>query len=213
MKTEASIAMPRSLAGCRVCHLLCRVDADITPKRWKCPRCGAALHFRKTNSVGRTWALILAAAVFYIPANVLPITTVVSLGSIQTDTILSGIIYFIRTGMWPIAALIFTASILVPLAKILILSFLLISIHRGWRRHPRDRTRLYRITEVIGRWSMVDIFVVTILVGLVNLGSLATVKAGPAAPFFAAVVVLTMLGAMQFDPRLIWDAKEPSDGK
>jgi paraquat-inducible protein A len=157
--------------------------------------------------------LVIAAAIFYIPANVLSITTVVSFGSTQSDTILSGVLYFIKTGMWPIAIIIFIASIVVPLAKILILSFLMITVQLGSVRHRKDRTRLYRITEAIGRWSMLDIFVVTILVALVNLGSLATVKAGPAAPFFAAVVVITMFAAMSFDPRLIWDAKEYPDGK
>jgi paraquat-inducible protein A len=163
------------------------------------------LHTRKPHSIARTWALVIAAAVFYIPANVLPITTVISFGDTQSDTILSGVLYFIKTGMWPIAAIIFIASIIVPLAKILILSFLLISVQHRSVRHKKDRTRLYRITEVIGRWSMVDIFVVTILVALVNLGSLASVQAGPAAPFFAAVVVITMIASIQFDPRLIWD--------
>jgi paraquat-inducible protein A len=193
------------LVSCHSCHLLCRMpEADRAEAC--CPRCGAALHARKPASLSRTWALVIAAFIFYIPANVLPITIVVSLGKAQADTIMSGVIYFIREGMWPIAAVIFTASVFVPLLKLFVLTFLLISVQRrsGWRL--KDRTRLYRITELVGRWSMVDIFVVTILVALVNLGSLATIKAGPAAVFFAAVVVITMLAAMAFDPRLIWDA-------
>jgi paraquat-inducible protein A len=156
----------------------------------------------------RTWALVLAACIFYIPANLLPITIVVSFGKTQTDTIMSGVIYFISTGMWPIALVIFVASILVPMLKLFILTFLLISVKRKSIWRPRDRTRLYRITEAIGRWSMVDIYVVTILVALVNLGSVATIKAGPGAAFFAAVVIITMFAAMSFDPRLIWDAEE-----
>jgi paraquat-inducible protein A len=177
----------------------------------RCPRCGARLHSRKPNSIARTWALIIAALVFYIPANVLPITTVVSFGKSQSDTIMSGVIYFIKTGMWPIALVIFVASIFVPLLKLLILTFLLITVQRksGWR--PKDRTRLYRMTEAIGRWSMVDIYVVTILVALVNLGSLAAIAAGPGAIFFAAVVVITLFAAMTFDPRLIWDVEESSN--
>ena len=173
-----------------------------------CPRCGAVMHDRKPGSISRTWALVLAAFIFYIPANVLPITTVISLGKAQSDTIMSGVIYFLHTGMWPIALIIFVASVFVPLMKMLILIFLLISVQRksSWRR--KDRTMLYRITEIIGRWSMVDIFVVTILVALVHLGGIATIHAGPGAIFFGAVVVITMFAAMSFDPRLIWDAKE-----
>jgi paraquat-inducible protein A len=176
-----------------------------------CPRCGARLHGRKPNSIHRTWALVLAAFVFYIPANVLPITTVISFGKGQSDTIMSGVIYFIRSGMWPIALVIFVASVFVPLVKLCLLTFLLISVQRKSRWRQKDRTRLYRITEVIGRWSMVDIFVVTILVALVNLGALASIHARAGAVFFCAVVVITMFAAMSFDPRLIWDTEESTD--
>jgi paraquat-inducible protein A len=173
-----------------------------------CPRCGTRLHRRKPNSIRRTWALVVAAFVFYIPANVLPITTVVSLGQAQSDTIMSGVIYFIKTGMWPIALVIFVASVFVPLLKLIILTFLLISVQRNSSWRPKDRTRLYRITEVVGRWSMVDIFVVTILVALVNLGGLASIQAQAGAVYFCAVVIITLFAAMSFDPRLIWDTEE-----
>jgi len=173
-----------------------------------CPRCGSLLHQRKPRSLARTWALVIAAFIFYIPANVLPITKVISLGKAQSDTIMSGVIYFIHTGMWPIALVIFIASIFVPLVKLFILTFLLISVERKWQWRPKDRTSLYRITEAIGRWSMTDIYVVTILVALVKLGGLATIEAEPGAIFFAAVVVTTMFAAMSFDPRLIWDSLE-----
>jgi len=176
-----------------------------------CPRCGTRLHSRKPNSIHRTWALVLAALIFYIPANVLPVTTVISFGKGQSDTIMSGVIYFIYSGMWPIALVIFVASVFVPLLKLLLLSFLLITVQRKTRWRQKDRTRLYRITEVIGRWSMVDIFVVTILVALVNLGALASIQAGPGAVFFCAVVIITMFAAMSFDPRLIWDTEESID--
>jgi paraquat-inducible protein A len=166
------------------------------------------LHQRKSNSLRRTWALVIAAFIFYIPANVLPITVVTSLGKTQADTIMSGVIYFVHTGMWPIALVIFVASVAVPLIKLFVLAFLLISVQRKWKWRPEDRTRLYRIAEAVGRWSMVDIFVVTILVALVKLGGLATIDAGPAASYFAAVVVTTMFAAMSFDPRLIWDVME-----
>ena len=173
-----------------------------------CPRCGAVLHYRRPNSVQRTWALIIAAFIFYIPANVLPITHVVSFGKAQSDTIISGVFYFLNTGMWPIALIIFVASILVPLFKLIILTGLLISVRKRSSRHLRQRTLLYRLTEVVGRWSMLDIFVVTILVALVRLGAIASVEAGPAAIYFAAVVVSTMLAANSFDPRLMWDVAE-----
>ena len=194
------------LTSCHSCHLLCQSAKQ--PSHMRCPRCGASLHDRKPNSIARTWALVLAAIIFYIPANVLPITVVISLGKAQSDTIMSGVIYFIHTGMWPIALVIFLASVFVPLLKLLILIFLLVSVQRksSWRQ--QDRTRLYRITEIIGRWSMVDIFVVTILVALVHLGGLATIHAGPGAIFFGAVVVTTIFAAMSFDPRLIWDTEE-----
>lgn len=145
---------------------------------------------------------------FYIPANVLPVTVVTSLHKVQSDTIMSGVIYFMKTGMWPIALVIFIASIFVPIMKLVTLTYLLVSIQRKSSWRPHDRTRLYRIAEVVGRWSMVDIYVVTILVALVKLGAWATIKAGPGAVFFAAVVVITMFAAMSFDPRLIWDAME-----
>jgi paraquat-inducible protein A len=144
----------------------------------------------------------------YLPANLLPIMTVTSLGKAQSDTIMSGVVYLVEHGMWPLAAIVFTASIFVPVLKLVILIGLLISVHRGSRWRPAERTRLYRITEAMGRWSMVDIFVVTILVALVRLGSLATIEAQTGAVFFGAVVVLTMLAAESFDPRLLWDRSE-----
>ena len=202
MKKKALTARKAGLLACTVCHLL---SPDGTGN---CPRCGAALHSRKPDSIARSWALMIAAAIFYIPANLLPMTTVTSLGMVQSDTIMSGVVYFVQSGSWPIALVIFIASIFVPLLKLFILSYLLLSVQYKSHFRPKDRTRLYLITEAVGRWSMLDIFVVTILVALVNLGALATIQAGPAALYFAAVVVLTMLAAMSFDPRLIWDAKE-----
>ena len=220
METVEDVLIPETvvtakaafLLSCPVCHLLVRRPSKASTGAFgRCPRCGETLHLRKPNSIARTWALIIAALIFYIPANLIPITTVTSLGTVQTDTIMSGVIYFIATGMWPIALIIFTASIFIPVLKLLILSFLVISVqrHSGWR--PKDRTRLYRIVETIGRWSMVDVFVVTILVALVHLGALANVEPRSGVIYFAAVVLLTMFAAMGFDPRLIWDVKEPQD--
>ncbi|MBL0713047.1 MAG: paraquat-inducible protein A [Desulfosarcina sp.] len=204
-------ARAAGLISCHSCHLVCRGEPAGGRGHLVCPRCGAVLHARKPNSIARTWALALAAMVFYIPANVLPITYVTSLGKVQSDTIMSGVIYFINTGMWPIALVIFTASVFVPVLKLIILCFLLISVQRHSRWRPLDRTRLYRITEAVGRWSMVDVYVVTILVALVKLGALASIEAGVGAIFFCAVVVSTMFAAMSFDPRLIWDEMENAD--
>jgi len=211
MKAIPFTARNASQISCHSCHLLCRINFSKIGVSLVCPRCGSTLHQRKPNSLKRTRALVLAAIIFYIPANLLPVTVVISFGKTQSDTIMSGVIYFIATGMWPIALVIFVASILVPMLKLTILSFLLITVQRKSTWRPKDRTRLYRLTEAVGRWSMVDIYVVTILVALVNLGNLATIKAGPGAGFFAAVVVITMFAAMSFDPRLIWDAKETVD--
>lgn len=208
MNTRPVTALKASLVSCHDCHLVSKVPRSHVETAMVCPRCGATLHQRKPNSISRTWALVIAAYVFYIPANLLPITTVVSLGKAQSDTIMSGVIYFIASGMWPIALVIFIASVFVPLLKLLILTFLLVSVQRKSNWRPKERTQLYRIVEVVGRWSMLDIYVVTILVALVKLGALATIDAGPGAVFFAAVVVITIFAAMSFDPRLIWDAME-----
>jgi paraquat-inducible protein A len=175
MNQSLVTAQAASLVSCHSCHLLSRMRSDSQTRRLSCPRCGAALHPRKANSISRTWALVVAAFICYIPANVLPITHVTSLGNVQSDTIMSGVIYFIHSGNWPIALVIFVASVFVPLVKLFILTFLLISVQRKSRWRQKDRARLYRITEAIGRWSMVDIYVVTILVALVKMGALATI--------------------------------------
>jgi paraquat-inducible protein A len=201
-------AAKAGLISCHSCQLLCRQEDAGGGRHLWCPRCGALLHKRKPASLARTWALVIAAMLFYIPANVLPITFTQSMGYIQSDTILSGVIYFMLTGSWHIALIIFVASILVPLIKLVALTYLLLSVQLKWIWRPKDRTRLYHLTEAVGRWSMVDIYVVTVLVALVRMNALASVEAGPAGFYFAAVVVLTMLAANCFDPRLIWDAVE-----
>jgi len=202
-----------SLMSCHSCHLLCRLPVHTEGGGLECPRCGAMLHRRKPGSVGRTWALVLAACILYVPANLLPITRTASLGHVQEDTIMSGVIYFIQTGSWPIALVIFVASVFVPLMKLLLLCFLLLSVQLGWSHRRVDRTRLYRFTELVGRWSMVDVYVVTILVALVKLGAVASMEAMPGGVYFAAVVIVTMFAAQSFDPRLIWDAEEDADGR
>ena len=170
-----------------------------------CARCGASLHFRKPGSLARTWALLVAAAILYVPANVLPVMETGSLFGSQSDTIMSGVVYLWVTGSWPLAALIFFASIMVPGAKLagLLLLAATAQARSAWR--PRERTRLYRAVEFVGRWSMVDIFVAALLAALVQFQALATIKVGAGAIAFGAVVVLTMFAAEAFDPRLIWD--------
>lgn len=189
---------------CHICHLLSRPRSPHP----RCPRCGAALHRRKPDSLARTWALTLAAYILYIPANLLPVMTVTMSGRGEPDTILSGVKALALAGMWPLALLVFFASITVPVLKLLVLTYLLLSVQFKSRWRPRERTLLYRITETVGRWSMLDIFVIAILVAVVKLGALATIEAGAGAVAFGGVVVITMFAAMSFDPRLIWDALE-----
>jgi paraquat-inducible protein A len=202
-------AIDQSLASCHTCGLLVRLAPG---RHARCPRCGDAVHLRKTNSIRNTWALLLSAIAMYLPANVLPIMSVVSLGSTQSDTIMSGVIYFLKHGDWPLALVIFTASVLVPLLKMIALTYLLLSVQRRSPLRKNQRTRLYRITELVGRWSMVDVFVVALLAALVQVGNLATIEPAAGAVAFASVVILTMLAAMAFDPRLIWDNHGVRDG-
>jgi paraquat-inducible protein A len=191
-------------AQCHTCFLVVLLPAEPAASLG-CPRCRATVHRRKPNSLSRTWALLAAAVICYVPANLYPIMEVTSLGQGQADTILSGVIFLFVHGMWPLAAIVFIASVVVPVLKIVLLAALALSVQRESQWRPRDRARLYRIVEAVGRWSMVDVYVVTILVALVHLGSLASVEAEIGAFFFGAVVVLTMFAAESFDPRLIWD--------
>ena len=211
MNTIPVTAAQASLLNCHSCHKLSRVRKLPSGCHAVCPRCGAALHLRKPNSLARTWALTLAALILYIPANVYPVMTVISFGKGHPDTILSGVKALLLAGMWPLALLVFFASITVPVLKLVGLSYLLLSVQKKSQWRPRDRTFLYRITEVVGRWSMIDIFMIAILVALVKLGSIATIEPGVGATSFAAVVILTMFAAMSFDPRLIWDNLEDRD--
>lgn len=190
------------LAACHECGLLSSLGNAGSAA---CPRCGASLHSRKSDAIARCWALLFAAAVLYIPANLLPIMTTTSLSVAQVDTIMSGVIYLGKTD-WPLAVVVFVASVMVPVLKLVVLAYLLWSVQTRSTWRPADRTRLFRIVEGIGRWSMVDIYVVAILVALVRLDALASVDAGIGAVFFGAVVVLTLFAAEAFDPRLIWDA-------
>ncbi len=197
-----------ALISCPTCQLVSRVrrvSGNVFPL---CRRCGGRLFRRKPHSLSRTWALIISAYILYIPANAYPVMTVISFGQGEPDTILSGVQSLIASGWWPLAVLVFFASIIVPLIKLLGLTYLVASVQYQWQRYPKTRTMLYRITEAVGRWSMIDIFMISILVALVRLEAIATVEPGVGATAFAAVVVLTMFAAMSFDPRLIWDTME-----
>lgn len=198
------VKIPPSPAGSPL--LRCETCGLVAPGNAPCPRCGARRHFRKPESVTRAWALVITAIVFYLPANILPVMTVVSFGKGDSDTILSGVKSLLLAGMWPLALLVFFASITVPVLKIAGLMFLLVTTSRGSRWRLRDRTLLYRIVDSVGRWSMIDIFMLSILAGLVQLGSIATIQPGIGAVCFAAVVIATMFAAAAFDPRLMWDA-------
>lgn len=204
-------AAAAGLLSCHSCSMVVRRPALTGAPLVRCPRCGARLHHRKSDSIHSTWALVIAALIFYLPANLLPITITTYLGSAQRDTILSGVIYFMHTGSWGIALIIFVASVVVPITKLIVLCGLLLSVTFRCRWRPKERSRLYRMTEVVGRWSMLDVFVVTVLVSLVRLGYLTTIEAGPGVIYFAAVVVITMVAAMTFDPRLMWDVLENDD--
>jgi paraquat-inducible protein A len=204
---RAETAAELGLTACPTCEML--VPAAPPGGHAHCPRCGSPVHgLRRPDSLARTWALLGSAALMLVPANLYPVMTVVRFGQGEPNTIVGGVMHLIGGGMWPLAMLVFFASFVVPLSKIAVLVLLLVTVRSGsaWRR--RDRTLLYRVTEVVGAWSMVDIFLVAILAALVNLGALATVRPGVGAVFFGAAVVLTMLAAASFDPRLIWDRAE-----
>jgi paraquat-inducible protein A len=192
-------AAAAGLATCHTCYKL--ADAS----HHECPRCGSALHVRTTDSIQRTMALVATACLLYIPANILPIMTTTQLGTPEPSTILGGVVLLIHHGSYPIAAVIFIASVMVPSGKLIAITWLCWSVQRRQRTSHQQRTVMYRVTEFVGKWSMTDVFVVAILVALIQLGGLLSIKAGVAAIAFGGVVIVTMLAAESFDPRLIWD--------
>ena len=208
MSEAFTTAARASLLSCHTCRQLSLARRMPPGSHAVCSRCGTTLHFRKPNSLARTWALTLTAFILYIPANLLPIMTVISFGKGAPDTIMSGVIHLIEAEMYPIAFLVFFASVTVPVVKLIAITYLLISVQKKSNWRPKDRTVMYRVTESIGRWSMLDIFMIALLAALVKLGAIATIEPGLGAVSFAAVVVITMFAAMSFDPRLIWDAME-----
>ncbi len=191
------------MLGCMVCDLI--LEPGAAGRR--CPRCGATLHVRKLHSLRRTVALVIAGYLLYVPANTLPVLTTVRFGREEHNTILSGVLELIQNDLWPLAVIVFTASIVLPLVKLLGLSWMLLAIRRRSSRLIVSRTRLYRLIDTVGRWSNIDIFSVAVLVAILQFGSLTAVHAGAGLIAFAAVVIITMLATMAFDARLMWDAR------
>lgn len=201
-----SIPFARDL-NLRLCHR-CKYACELASFPQSCPRCTAPLHDRKPEAIARTWALMLAALVFYIPANVLPIMRTRAIQHDSTTTILGSVVDLWQGGAWDIALIIFIASVGVPVTKFLALGLLLVTVHRGDRRSKRERTQLYRLLELIGYWSMLDVFVAALLTALVQFGALGSIEPRSGILFFGLVVILTMLATLSFDPRLIWDNRE-----
>jgi paraquat-inducible protein A len=202
-------AMEQGLQACHGCGLVSRPAPGAEEGR--CPRCDEDLHFRKPGSLEKTLAYLIAAAVCYIPANILPVLTTSTAGGSESDTIMQGVVLLWSPTGWPLSLIVLFASIMIPSAKILALLYLVITVRSGSIKNNAQRVRLYRTVEIIGRWSMVDVFVDTFTVALIQLQPLMSVTPGPGLFFFAAVVVLTMLAVESFDPRLIWDSAEAKE--
>jgi paraquat-inducible protein A len=199
--TALSSALDRGLALCHTCGLVASVA---TRDHHHCRRCGSAVHARKRYSLQRTWGYLIAAVLLYIPANVLPIMLTTSIAGNEAHTILGGVVQLWQSGSWALAMIVFIASVMVPVLKMLALATLAYGAQYG-AQHKRQRAKLYRMVEFVGQWSMLDVFVVVLLVALVHFGSLAQIEPGAGAIAFCAVVVLTMLSSLSFDPRLTWD--------
>jgi paraquat-inducible protein A len=195
--------MQQGLQVCKGCGLLSRPAPG--ESGGVCPRCDQSVSYRKSAGLQRTWAFLIAAAVCYIPANLLPVLTTTTAAGPESDTILQGVVLLWSPTGWPLSLIVLIASIMIPIGKIVALAYLLITVQRGSIENNEQRVRLYGMVELIGRWSMVDVFVDTFTAALVQLQPLMSVKPAPGLMFFAAVVVLTMLAAESFDPRLIWD--------
>jgi paraquat-inducible protein A len=194
-----------TLASCHICGQVQEVELGDDEEDHHCIRCEALVHVRKPNSLARTWALILSAAILYIPANVLPVMVITTVFGSGGHTILGGVIELWQTGSWDIAMIVFIASVMVPMTKLLALSVLAWSTQRGNAQNLVPRTRLYRLVEFIGQWSMLDVFVVILLSALADFEGLMQITAGAGAAAFGMVVILTMVAAMSFDPRRAWD--------
>jgi len=193
------------LVACPACGTITRLSPDRIQQPSRCQLCYARLYSRKPMSLQRSWAWLLAGLLVYVPANIYPIMYTTVFGDSEPNTILGGILVLLELKSYPVALVVFVASIVVPVLKFLAIAFLLISIQNRYRHRRYDRTRLFRLTEFIGRWSMIDVFVVAILAALVQIGSVARIEPGLGASAFGAAVIFTMMSAISLDPRLIWD--------
>jgi paraquat-inducible protein A len=207
MTSSAVTAAQSGLVSCESCHLVSRPVSRAEPGF--CRRCGETLEFRRRASIETTWALAVGAAICFIPANILPVLSTTTPAGSEGDTILGGVAFLYTSGSWPLALVVLIASVMIPVGKLVSIAYLLITVQRGSVKSNHERIRLYRMVVFIGRWSMLDVFVDTFTVALVQLQPLMSVTPGPGVLFFAGVVVLTMLAADAFDPRLIWDFVGP----
>jgi len=203
--------MEHGLQSCHGCGLLSQPAPGA--KEGRCPRCDEELVYRKPDSLQRTMAYLIGAAVCYIPANLLPVMQTITAKGSESDTIMQGVVLLWSPTGWPLSLIVLFASVMIPSAKILALLYLVITVKRGSIQNNGQRVRLYRMVEIIGRWSMVDVFVDTFTVALIQLQPLMSVVPGPGLLFFAAVVVLTMMAVESFDPRLIWDSASAKKSK
>jgi paraquat-inducible protein A len=203
------MARKEGIVGCETCGLAQRAAPDA--RHMTCARCGASMHYRKPNSISRTWALLIASYVLIVPANLMPVMATGSLFGTEKDTIFGGVVYLWTSDSEVLAIILFCASIIIPFAKLFSLTFLVISVQIGSTWKPKLRARLYRMVEAIGRWSMIDVYVATMLTALVQFGNLMNIRAGGGAIAFATVVVLTIFAAKSFDPRMIWDVVDHSE--
>jgi len=201
--SAAATALEQGLVSCESCGLLSRLAPGAHAGH--CPRCEGRVHARKPDSVARTWAYLIAAAICYVPANMLPVLTTTTAEGTDSDTILQGVILLWSPTGWPLSILVLIASIMIPSAKILAIAYLLIGVQRRATSSLRQRARMFRTVQFVGRWSMIDVFVDTFTAALVQLQPLMSIAPAPGLLFFAAVVVLTMLAVESFDARLIWD--------
>jgi paraquat-inducible protein A len=209
MTDDYTAAPTAGLRGCECCGLV--VQAPPGGRTLRCPRCRFALHLHKPQSLERTAALLATAVVLYIPANLLPVMATASVLGRETHTLVGGILDLWTSGSWELSLIVFIASIAVPLLKIAALVLLTWTAHRRSRWRQRERAGLYRLVETVGHWSMLDVFVVVLLVGMVHFGVLATVEVETGLLAFGAVVVATMLASASFDPRLIWPLPEEAE--
>jgi paraquat-inducible protein A len=206
MSSRQQMAMSLGLALCRRCGLLSKLSA--TNETGYCPRCGSKLSFRRPEAIQRTWALIIAAAVCYIPANLFPVMTSITLMDTHEDTIIDGVVLLYLSGSWQLALIVLIASVMIPIGKLIALAYLLITVQHRSIRGNRERMQLYRLVEFVGRWSMLDVFVISFVVALVQIKPLMAAQPRIGIIFFAAVVVLTIFAAKSFDARLIWDSTD-----